>query len=149
MDERREQVLSWGALVLVLALLAGEVALLTTHLCVPLARALERVADERYAESPQPPGSRPEGAIEPLAAARVPSPWRWAAYGITAAAAALVLIAFHRRIVGTTEPGRWLWVLLMGGLVVIWGLLTAWLMTRQASMFDRFIQQPGPLGPQP
>jgi len=151
LDDRREELLSWGALVAILLMLAGEAALLTTHLWVPLARAMDRVADERDA-TPAPGADPAAGRGEPAPGrwevVRYPSPWRWAAYAIIALAAALVLIAMHRRTHDTTEPGRWLWVLLMGGLVVIWGLLTVWLMTRQAFMFEQIIQQPGPPGPQ-
>ena len=154
-EDRREELLSWAALVAILLMLAGEAALLATHLWVPLARATERVAEEEYAEAyaaeeapPQEPiAPEVEPAPAPLEMQRRPSPWRWAAYGITVAAAALVVVALRRRTEGTTEPGRWLWVLLMGGMVVIWGLLTAWLMTRQAFMFEQIIDRPGVHGP--
>ncbi len=154
-EDRREELLSWAALLAILLMLAGEAALLTTHLWVPLARATERVAEEEYAETyaaeePPPTPATPTGVEPvpgPLEMQRRPSPWRWAAYGITVAAAALVVVALRRRIEGTTEPGRWLWVLLMGGLVVIWGLLAAWLMTRQAFMFEQIIDRPGVHGP--
>jgi len=150
-EDRREELLSWAALIAILLMLAGEVALLATHLWLPLARATERVAEEEYAEglaTEEPLPADAEPAPAPLEMQRRPSPWRWAAYAITAAAAALVVVALRRRTEGTTEPGRWLWVLLMAGLVVIWGLLTAWLMTRQAFMFEQIITRPGPPGPQ-
>ncbi len=151
-EDRREELLSLAALIAILLMLTGEAALLATHLWVPLARATERVAAEEYAEAPAedepPPEVRPfHGHGVLFEAQRRPSPWRWAAYGITVAAAALVVVALRRRTGGTTEPGRWLWVLLMGGLVIIWGLLTAWLMTRQAFMFEQIIDPPGVHGP--
>ncbi|MEA3401750.1 MAG: hypothetical protein U9R79_10970 [Armatimonadota bacterium] len=149
-EDRREELISLGALLLILLLLAGDATLLATHLWVPLARAMDRVTVEQEAppaerDFPAEPAPTPATRWEVV---REPSPWVWAVIAITLVATALVIVAALRLQQGTTERGRWLWVLLMGGLVIIWSVLTAWLMTRQAFMFERIITRPGPAGPQ-
>ncbi len=154
-EERREELISLGALLLVFAMLAGEVALLATHLWIPLARAQDRLGytefldeEDDQAAVEQPPPVEDQEPGQGLAVVRRPSPWVWAAFAITALAAALITIAALRLHHGTSERQRWLWVLLMSGLVIVWGLLTAWLMTRQAFMFEQIINGPGAAGPQ-
>lgn len=133
MDERREELLSLGAIVATLLLLAAQVGLLAAYTWVPMARAAERLASPEYVE----------GAPEPADEQAAPGHawWRWVAWGCSALTAGIAAFAVHRLRYGVAARHRWIWVLVTALTATFWGTLVGWLITRQGVIFQGLFVQ--------
>lgn len=134
MDEGRDTQLAFIASVLLVIIIAGQVVLLAAHLWVPMAGAAEWLLED------EPPLDESAGgagtAAEPAPAARSA---RWLSVAIASAvvAAGLAGLAAFMLRGYTVEVRRWRWVLALGGLATVWGLLVAWMIWRSSEMFGR------------
>lgn len=136
MDDKLDAQLSVAATVLIVVLLLGQVVLLAAHIWAPMARTADRLIVDENA----PLGDEPEltDGGPPVADAEAASagPWRWVALAISVLAIGLGLFAAWRVHQGSGERNRWLAVMVIAGLVVVWGVFTFRLIARSAMLFE-------------
>ena len=141
MDEALDSQLSVAALVLVVLLLAGQVILMAASLWMPVAGVANALLEDEpdvYPLEPQlvrPGEMPPPGPAAQQQPPRGPTPWRWAAYGMSFLALCIAGFASWRLRNYSQERMRWTWVMVAGVLTASVGIFTAWMMVRQAYMF--------------
>lgn len=135
MDEGRDAQLAFAASVLLVLVIAGQVVLLAAHLWVPMAGAADWLLREDEALLDE-GAEGAEAATAPAEATR-PGWWLWAAIASAVVSAALVGLAVFMLRGYTVELRRWRWVLALGGLGTVWGLLVAWMIWRSSVMFAK------------
>lgn len=134
MDEARDAQLAFIASVLLVVLIAGQVVLLVAHLWVPMAGAAEWLLEDEPALDAAPGGTAT--AAEPVPAVRSAG-WLSVAIASAVVAAGLAVLAAVMLRGYTVEVRRWRWVLALGGLAAVWGLLVAWMIWRSSELFGR------------
>jgi hypothetical protein len=135
MDDRLDARLATAATILIVVLLLGQVVLLAAHLWAPMARTADRLIVDEDA---------PLGEEEVPADADVErdvlgaGPWRWVALGLSVLAAGIGLFAAWRLYDASAERNRWMTVLVIAGLAIVWGIFTFRLIARSAIIFEGF-----------
>lgn len=136
MSEELDARLSTAATVLIVVLLLGQVVLLAAHLWAPMARTADRlITDDHAPLLGEVDGEEFVAEAEPPA---MSTGWRWVALGISALAAAMGLFAAWRVREGSGERNRWMTVLVVAGLVILWGIFTFRMIARSAIIFEGF-----------
>ncbi|MFW6438036.1 MAG: hypothetical protein ACOCZ7_03385 [Armatimonadota bacterium] len=139
MSEQLDARLSVAAVIIIVILLLGQVVLLAAHLWAPLARTADRlIVDEDAPIGGEPPGV---SADEQPVRERTPQPssaWRWVALGLSMLGATLGLFAAWRLYDGTAERNRWMTVLVVAALAIVWGIFTFRLIARSSIIFEGF-----------
>lgn len=137
MDDSLDARLSTAATILIVVLLLGQVVLMAAHLWAPIARTADRLIVDENAPliGEQAPGDEqvPEADGPALSSA-----WRWVALGIALVAAGTGLFAAWRIREGSGERNRWVAVLVIAGLVIVWGIFTFRLIARSSIIFEGF-----------
>lgn len=134
MDEARDAQLAFIASVLLVVLIAGQVVLLVAHLWVPMAGAAEWLLEDEPPLDESAGGTGPSAEQAPAARSRG---WLSVAIGSAVVAAGLAVLAAVMLRGYTVEVRRWRWVLALGGLAAVWGLLVAWMIWRSSELFGR------------
>jgi hypothetical protein len=113
-----------------MVLLFGQIVLMAAHIWSPITTTAEGLLEDENA----PLYGVEEPALEAdEAEAEAPrSPWRWVALALTAAAAGIGLFGAWRLYRGSLERNRWLAVLAVSALVIVWGVYTYRLIERAA-----------------
>jgi len=138
MDDKRDTQLATAATILIVILLLGQVVLLAAHLWAPIARTADRLIEDENAPIGDEPGIT-DGARAGEQGPPVPAgPWRWVALAMTVLCAGIGLFAAWRLHEGTAERKRWMTVLVIAGLAVVWGIFTFRLIARSAIIFEGF-----------
>ena len=137
MDDTTDHRLATAATILIVVLLLGQVVLLAAHLWAPMARTADRlIVDEN---APLEEGSNIDGRAGAEDARPLGSgPWRWVALGLSLVSAGIGLFGAWRLHAGSAERNRWMTVLVIAGLAVVWGIFTFRLIARSAVIFEGF-----------
>ncbi|MGC9317905.1 MAG: hypothetical protein ACP5KN_07720 [Armatimonadota bacterium] len=133
MQQRRERALAVVALLAMMAIVAAQIALLVTHVFVPMVQVADRLAREDPSATPQGPqraGRRPEDAAG--------TPWRWVSLLLTLAATAITACAVFRLRRSRAAALQWAWVVRMGVTLIPVGLLVFWLLSGPAAWYRGF-----------
>ncbi|NLO06363.1 MAG: hypothetical protein GX131_11115 [candidate division WS1 bacterium] len=133
MDERLDGQLAIIATMLVVVLLFGQIVLMAMHVWAPITHTADRlIVDEDAPIGDEPVAEGPEGTYE---APR--GPWYGVGIALSVTAGMLGLFAAWRIRDGSTERNRWISVLVLAALVVVWGIFTLRLIARSPQMFGR------------
>lgn len=107
---------------------------MAAYVWAPMARTADRlIADENAPLSGEPAPVSPDVAGD--ATPPQPDRWRWVALGMTMLAALTGIFAAWRVYDGSAERNRWLAVIAVAALVVIWGIFTFRLIVRSPEVF--------------
>ncbi len=139
MSEKVDTRLSVIAVIVIVILLLGQVVLLAAHLWAPLARTADRlIVDEDAPIGDEPPPISTGEEAVPDSVDRPSDAWRWVALGLSVLGAALGLFAAWRLYDGTAERNRWMTVLVVAALAIVWGIFTFRLIARSSIIFEGF-----------
>ena len=116
------------ATILTMVLLFGQIVLMAAHIWSPITTTAEGLLEDENA----PLYGVEEPALEADEAEAPRSPWRLVALALTAAAAGIGLFGAWRLHKGSLERNRWLAVLAVSALVIVWGVYTYRLIERTA-----------------
>lgn len=132
-DEQLDAQLATAATLLIVLLLFGQVVLMAAHLWVPIVRTADRLIEDEGAPLYEGPDVADGEAPAPQAPPSASGGWRWAALGMALVGAGLGLLAAWRVHRGSAERNRWLAVIAIAALVVIWGIFTFRLIVRSSA----------------